>query len=76
MKVELFEKYKKITSDEGKVLTSFKNGQNILDYSSYNVMYTPLTFDEKTINEISNEYDVYYKQEQENELLKIEEGKK
>ena len=43
MKTEQFDTYIKITADDGCVITSYKEGDDILTYSSCRVMYAPKT---------------------------------
>ena len=43
MKTEQFDNYIKITADDGCVITSYKEGDDILTYSSCRVMYAPKT---------------------------------
>lgn len=42
MKIEKFEKYKKITPEDGFVFTNYKDGDNILTYTSAKIIFAPL----------------------------------
>lgn len=56
--------YKKITpSKDGNVLTTYKDGDDILTYESALVMYVPYNFDTSEIREITKEEDTNYKNE-------------
>lgn len=55
MKIETLEKFIKITAEDGMCLTTFKDGDDILTYLSWRVMYAPLNKDNSNIREISLE---------------------
>ena len=65
MKTETKEKYKVIRAEEGYVLTNYKEGDNILNYSSFKECICPLSCDLKHLNEITIEKDQEYLEAQE-----------
>ena len=74
MKVEIKTKFQIVTPEEGFVLTNYKEGDDILTYSSFKSCYCPLDCDLKHISEISIEEDAILMEKLE-ELLKLEEEK-
>jgi hypothetical protein len=74
MKVEIKAKFQIVTPEEGFVLTNYKEGDDILTYSSFKSCYCPLDCDLKHISEISIEEDAILMEKLE-ELLKLEEEK-
>lgn len=73
MKIELFEKYKRVLPDDGYVLTSFKDGDDILTYTSARLIICPLTAVLGDLREISEEQDKMYKLQME-EKIRLEIG--
>lgn len=66
MKIETNDKFKKIIPEDGFVLTSFKDGDDILNYASAKVMYVPLNANLENLREISvEENDNYIKLQEE-----------
>ena len=63
MKTEQFDNYIKITADEGYVITNYKEGDDILTYSSCRVMYAPKTAFLGDLRDISDEMDAKYNEE-------------
>lgn len=64
--------YQKITPETlGNLLTLYREGEDIIQYESYKVMYTPADFDMSTIREITPEEDAAYK-EAKNKALQAE----
>ena len=63
MKTEQFDNYIKITTDEGYVITNFKEGDDILTYSSCRVMYAPKTAFLGDLRDITDEMDAKYNEE-------------
>lgn len=53
MKVEIKPKFQIVTPEEGFVLTNYKEGDDILTYSSFKSCYCPLDCDLKHIREIT-----------------------
>ena len=63
MKTEQFDNYIKITADEGYVITNYKEGDDILTYSSCRIMYTPKTAFLGDLRDITDEMDAKYNEE-------------
>ena len=63
MKTEQFDNYIKITADDGCVITSYKEGDDILTYSSCRIMYAPKTAFLGDLRDISVEMDAKYNEE-------------
>lgn len=63
MKIETNDKFKKITPEEGLILTSFKEGDDIINYTSARVIYCPLTTEISDLREITEEEDARYQEE-------------
>jgi hypothetical protein len=55
MKIETFEKYIKVTAEKGFFITDYKEGDDILNFSSGIVMITPLNADLSDLREITEE---------------------
>ena len=71
MKIENFEQYIKVTADEGLYISDYKEGDDILSYSSFKIMYAPLNTDLTNLREISEEENNRYTELQE---LKAKDG--
>ena len=63
MKTEQFDNYIKITADEGYVITNYKEGDDILTYTSCRVMYAPKTAFIGDLRDITDEMDAKYNEE-------------
>ena len=63
MKTEQFDNYIKITADEGYVITSYKEGDDILTYTSCKIMYAPKTAFLGDLRDITDEVDAKYNEE-------------
>lgn len=63
MKTEQFDNYIKITADEGYVITSYKEGDDILTYTSCKIMYAPKTAFLGDLRDITDEMDAKYNEE-------------
>lgn len=74
MKVEIKAKFQIVTPEEGFVLTNYKEGDDILTYSSFKSCYCPLDCDHSHIREITVAEDAILMEKLE-ELLKLEEEK-
>lgn len=74
MKVEIKPKFQIVTPDEGYVLTNYKEGDDILDYSSFMSCYCPLDCDHSHIREITVEEDVVLTAER-NKLIEYDSTK-
>lgn len=55
MKIEHTEKYIKIVAEDGHYLTTYKDGDNIWEYTSSRIIYAPLTADISTLRDITVE---------------------
>lgn len=76
MKVEKLEKYTKVESEEGMVLTTFKDGDNILEYTSATKMFAPHSINLDEYREIFMDENDKYLKEQLEEIQRLErEGK-
>lgn len=53
MKVDIRPKFQIVTPEEGFVLTNYKEGDDILTYSSFKSCYCPLDCDHSHIREIT-----------------------
>lgn len=53
MKVEIKTKFQIVTPEDGFVLTNYKEGDDILTYSSFKSCYCPLDCDHSHIREIT-----------------------
>ena len=63
MKTEQFDNYIKITADDGCVITSYKEGDDILTYTSCKIMYAPKTAFLGDLRDINDEMDAKYNEE-------------
>ena len=63
MKTEQFDNYIKITADEGYFITNYKEGDDILTYTSCRIMYAPKTAFLGDLRDISVEMDAKYNEE-------------
>ena len=63
MKIEQFDNYIKITADYGCFITSYKEGYDILTYSSCKIMYAPKTVFLGDLRDITDEMDAKYNEE-------------
>ena len=63
MKTEQFDNYIKITADDGCVITSYKEGDDILTYSSCRIMHAPKTAFLGDLRDINDEMDAKYNEE-------------
>ena len=63
MKTEQFDNYIKITADDGCVITSYKEGDDILTYSSCRIMDAPKTAFLGDLRDITDEMDAKYNEE-------------
>ena len=55
MTTEYKEKFKILRADEGKVLTAWKEEDDILNYNSFSAIYSPLDADFSVYREITKE---------------------
>lgn len=73
MRIETTDKFKKITPEDGLIFTYFKDGDDILTYTSARLMICPLTAVLDNLREITEEQDKMYKLQKE-EKIKLENG--
>lgn len=64
MKIETLEQYIKVTAEEGLYISEYKEGNDILTFSSSKLMFAPLGTDLSNLREITEEENNRY-----NELL-------
>jgi hypothetical protein len=74
MKIETLEKYIKVTAEEGFYISDYKEGDDILNFSSFKEMYAPLYTDLSNLREITEEENNIYNQLQEIKLRELENG--
>lgn len=74
MKIETLEKYIKVTANEGFYITDYKDGDDILSYSSFKIMFAPLNSDLTNLREITEEENNRYVELQEIKLREQENG--
>ena len=55
MKIETLEKYIKVTADEGLYISDYKEGDDIINFNSFKIMFAPLGTDLSNLNEITEE---------------------
>ena len=72
MTIETKEAYQIIKADDGMVLTEWKDGDNILNYSYATKQYSPLTYDITKIREITQEESDRLVKEQEEKIKEAE----
>ena len=68
MNIEYKEKYQVIKADEGMVLTEWKEGDDILNYSFASMQISPLNYDASILREITIEESDRLLKEQEEAL--------
>ena len=73
MNIERNEKFIVITSEEGYVITDYKE-DDILNYTSSTILYCPLNMDLSGYYEITEEKDEEYKRLQEQTINEMEKG--
>lgn len=71
MTVEIKDKFKIITADEGMVLTEWQVGDGILYYTYSVKQYAPLTFDPAKLHEITQEESDRLVKEQEERIREL-----
>jgi hypothetical protein len=76
MKVETLEKYIKVTADEGFYISEYKEGDDILTFSSSKLMFAPLGTDLSNLREITEEENNRYSELQELKLRELEDERK
>jgi hypothetical protein len=76
MKVETLEKYIKVTAEEGFYISEYKEGEDILTFSSSVLMFAPLGTDLSNLREITEEENKRYSELQESKLRELEDERK
>lgn len=76
MKVETLEKYIKVTAEEGFYISEYKEGDDILTFSSSVVMFAPLGTDLSNLRDITEEDNKRYSELQELKLRELEDERK
>ena len=72
MTIENKTTYQIIKADDGMVLTEWKDGDNILNYSYATKQYSPLTYDIAKLREITQEESDRLVKEQEEKIKEAE----
>ena len=75
MTIETKATYQIIKADDGMVLTEWKDGDNILNYTYAIKQYSPLTYDITKLREITQEESDRLVKEQEERIKEIKELK-
>ena len=71
MKIETTDKYIKVSAEDDFVLTYFKEGDDILNYTFAKVMYAPLNADLSELREITEEESERLLKEQEEKIKEL-----
>lgn len=71
MTIETKATYQIINADDGMVLTEWKDGDNILNYSYAKKQYSPLTYDIAKLREITQEESDRLVKEQEEKIKEL-----
>lgn len=75
MTIETKATYQIIKADDGMVLTEWKDGDNILNYSYATKQYSPLTYDITKLREITQEESDRLVKEQEEKIKELKDLK-
>ena len=75
MTIETKATYQIIKADDGMVLTEWKDGDNILNYTYASKQYSPLTYDITKLREITQEESDKLVKEQEERIKELKESK-
>ena len=71
MTTEYKEKFKILRADEGKVLTAWKEEDDILNYNSFSAIYSPLDADFAIYREITKEQGETLKEMRDKKLKEV-----
>ena len=74
MKVETLEKYIKVTAEDGFYISEYKEGDDILTFSSSKLMFAPLGTDLSNLKEITEEENNRLSELQIDRLRELEDG--
>lgn len=72
MKIEKLEKFLKVSAEEGMYITSFVDGNNIIDYTSFRILFAPFNIDLTPYREITEEENEKYSMEQLEKIKEME----
>ena len=75
MTIEQKATYQIIKADDGMVLTEWKDGDNILNYTYASKQYSPLTYDITKLREITQEESDKLVKEQKEKIKELRESK-
>ena len=75
MTIENKTTYQIINADDGMVLTEWRDGDDILNYSYASKQYSPLTYDITKLREITQEESDKLSKEQEERIKELKESK-
>ena len=71
MTTEYKEKFKILKADEGKVLTAWNEGEDILNFNSFSAIYSPLDADFSIYREITKEQGETLKEMRDKKLKEV-----
>lgn len=74
MNIERTDKWIKVSAEEGTYLTEWVDGDDILNYNSYRVLFSPLNADLSKVREVSEEENKIYndiKEDKEKEIYGV-----
>lgn len=74
MKIETLEKYIKVTAEEGLYISDYKDGDDIINFNSFKIMFAPLGADLSKLREITEGENNRYSELQELKLRELENG--
>ena len=75
MTIETKATYQIIKADDGMVLTEWKDGDNILNYTYASKQYSPLTYDITKLREITQEESDKLSKKREEKIKELKESK-
>ena len=75
MRIETKATYQIIKADDGMVLTEWKDGDNILNYTYASKQYSPLTYDITKLREITQEESDKLSKKREEKIKELKELK-
>lgn len=70
MKIETKEKFIVLTAEDGQSLTTWKDGDNILEFNASKLIYCPLSFDYSAYRDIDDKEVKKLKEEQKEAINK------
>lgn len=75
MKIETFEQYIKVTAEEEHYISSYKEGDDIITFSSSKLMFAPLGTDLTNLRDITEEENNRYNELYLNKVRELEDGR-